>query len=287
MENTSEQYLLFPGVTLSAFAFQGASMGHTHPAERQVLSILYCQDGRIGWTFPDGSRLYLTPGDIVLNAADLCCASQMDFPLGHCRGLWVSMDLDILREEPLALLENTGISCKTLYDRFCVPGRAVTIRSTERTRRLFADSQQVPAQMRLPYFQLKVQELLLTVFMSECSDDTSVLPCCPEQAQIIRQVHDLLTQNLDKRYTIEELARKFHLNASTMKQAFKALYGQPIATYMKEYRIHKAMQLLQTTDLSIADIALQLGYRSQSRFSEAFKDIAHILPTDYRKQNPL
>lgn len=285
MEQPSEHYTLFPGVTLSAFSFLGDSASHTHPAKNAVLSILYCQEGQILWTLKDGTKKHLGPGDIVMNGTPLCSTSCMVFPLGYCSCFCVSMDLETLRAEPLELFESAGISSQILLERYCASDRAVTIHSTERTRRLFADSHQIPEPMRLPYFKLKVQELLMIVFLSECSEHAKSAHCSPEQVQIVRQVHGLLTQNLDQRMTIDDLARAFHLNASTLKQAFKEVYGQPIATYMKEYRIREAMRLLQATDLSIADIALQLGYHSQSRFSEAFKDIAHCLPTDYRKRN--
>ena len=64
---------------------------------------------------------------------------------------------------------------------------------------------------------------------------------------------------------------------------FKAVYGLPIATYMKEYRIRQAMKLLRETDAPIAEIASQVGYGTQGKFSEAFKDVAQMLPTAYRK----
>lgn len=113
--------------------------------------------------------------------------------------------------------------------------------------------------------------------------DTTLSPCNVEHEQIVRQAHDLLVENLQKRITIADLAKTFHLNASTLKQAFKTVYGKPIATYMKEYRVREGMRLLQTTNLRIYDIALRVGYHSQSRFSEAFQSVAHCLPTKYRK----
>lgn len=284
MEQSSKHYALFPGVSLSTLSFRGKSVKHTHPAGNEVLSIFYCQEGRICWAMNDGSKLNLGPGDIVMNSASLCSTSHMAFPLGHCSGFCVTMDLEVLRSEPLELLESAGISNQVLLEHFCASGKAVTIQSNEQTRRLFADSSQIPAKMRLPYFKLKVQELLMIVFLSDRSENAKSSHCSTEQVQIVQQAHDFLTQNLNRRITTQDLAKEFHLNASTLKQVFKAVYGQPIATYMKEYRIQEAMRLLQTTNLSISDIALRLGYHSQSRFSEAFKDIAHCLPTDYRKQ---
>ena len=75
------------------------------------------------------------------------------------------------------------------------------------------------------------------------------------------------------------------MNTSTLKAVFKTVYGLPIATYMKEYRIHRAMELLRERDDSIASIAEQVGYGSQGKFTKAFKDVTQLLPTEYRKNH--
>ena len=93
-----------------------------------------------------------------------------------------------------------------------------------------------------------------------------------------------MTEDLKKRYTIEELARQFHINTAALKSIFKSVYGMPIASYMKQYRIMKAAELLRTTGGSVSSIASTVGYESQSKFSAAFKDVMKILPTDYRRQ---
>lgn len=108
------------------------------------------------------------------------------------------------------------------------------------------------------------------------------LPATP-QAECIHQIHQLLTTHLDQRYTIEDLSKQFFLDSSTLKREFRRAYGLPIATYLKEYRIHRAMELLSTTSDSIASIAAQVGYESQSKFSAAFKAATRCTPSAYRK----
>ena len=70
---------------------------------------------------------------------------------------------------------------------------------------------------------------------------------------------------------------------STLKEIFKAVYGQPIATYMKEFRVRQAMKLLRETNDTIADIASQVGYQTQGKFSSAFQSIVKMSPREYRK----
>ena len=103
------------------------------------------------------------------------------------------------------------------------------------------------------------------------------------QVQIVNEIQCALTKNLRNRYTIEELAVNFHINQTTLKSTFKRVFGKPIATYMKEYRIKKGMELLMKTNCSIAEIAGRVGYENQSKFTQAFKNVTGILPSEYRK----
>lgn len=107
-------------------------------------------------------------------------------------------------------------------------------------------------------------------------------PPKPEQMEAI---HRQLTQDLRQRITIEELARQHYLDSSTLKREFKRIYGLPIATYIKEYRIKKAMELLIHTSLSISHIAAAVGYETPSKFTAAFRSTTQLTPTDYRKRN--
>jgi AraC-like DNA-binding protein len=105
------------------------------------------------------------------------------------------------------------------------------------------------------------------------------------QVEIVKEIHKKLISNLQERFTIEELSKEYLLNTATLKATFKGIYGQPIGTYMKEYRMKQAAVLLRQTKSTIAEIANQVGYENQSKFSTAFRDILKITPAEYRKQN--
>ena len=115
---------------------------------------------------------------------------------------------------------------------------------------------------------------------------------CPEQTvdyqasqeQIIRHVHDELTNNLAERITIEELSHKYLMNTTTLKRCFKQVYGETIAAHMKKHRMEEAASLLLKTQNDIAAIAQAVGYESQSRFAAAFKETYGELPTEYRRK---
>ena len=104
-----------------------------------------------------------------------------------------------------------------------------------------------------------------------------------QQTELIKEIHRQLTEHLDQRFTIEALSKQYLINTSTLKEVFKTVYGLPIATYMKEYRMAQAMKLLRETRIPISEIADRVGYETQGKFSKAFKDVTQILPTEYRR----
>lgn len=114
---------------------------------------------------------------------------------------------------------------------------------------------------------------------------------CPEKAvdyskssqEVIHSIHDYLTEHLSDRITIEDLSKRFLMNPTTLKRNFKAVYGTSLASHMKQHRMEKAAELLTCTEMSISQIALAVGYESQSRFTAGFKEAYHMLPTAYRK----
>lgn len=111
---------------------------------------------------------------------------------------------------------------------------------------------------------------------------------CPEgkgtsNAEIIRRVHDYLVEHLAERITIADLSRQFLINPTTLKAMFKSEYGNSVAAHIKEHRMEKAAKLLAETQNSVAQIAKEVGFESQSRFSDAFKETYGVLPTEYRK----
>jgi AraC-like DNA-binding protein len=80
----------------------------------------------------------------------------------------------------------------------------------------------------------------------------------------------LLTWN-DRPLTIKDLARKVAMNECYLKKGFKALTGKTVHEFQHERRMTRAKELLQEGNLSVSDVAAELGFLSISHFSTAFK----------------
>ncbi len=172
-----------------------------------------------------------------------------------------------------ALLEMSSPAVSHHLRSLVQSGLLVSRRSGKEVYYTAADT----AQIRL------LHEIVEQVMEIACPQASVDLQSSPEQ--IIRCVHDDLTQNLSQRVTIEELAKKYLMNTTTLKAVFKQVYGETIAAHMKQHRMEAAAALLLQTQEDIATVAQSVGYESQSRFTAAFKETYGQLPTEYRKRH--
>lgn len=278
-----EIYSVFPGIEAAFIRFLASQALFHHGATPSGLEIYHCRSGRIGWNMENGASVYLGSGDLSLHSAGCCAESVMTFPTGCSEGILFSINLNQLEQDIPSILKEAGLSPRILYEKFC-QGKPLAVLGSEEMDCIFSPLYRLSEKWRLPYLQLKVQELLLSLFRLETQNKQELTPYVPQQTELIREIHDFITAHLDQRFTIEELSRRYPINTSSLKEVFKAVYGQPIATYMKQYRVRRAMELLRETDKNIADIAAQVGYETQGKFTQAFKDVTHQLPTQYRKQ---
>ncbi len=276
------EYDVFPGIEAEWRDHDEESLHMEHDASDHTLEINHCHMGRCGWKLNDGTSIYMGEGDVTLHSTVLCSDSVMEFPLNMYHGITITIDLDALKENPPAALAGNFINWDAIIEKYCRKDASVQMQANTELEHIFAPLYHLPSEMELPYLQLKCQELLLYLCRQNSSDlhDTRV---SSTQTETVQQVHDLITAHPEQRFTIDELSARFLINTTTLKDVFKTVYGMPIATYMKDYRMQHAGKLLLHTEDSIAEIARAVGYESQSKFSTAFKESTGMLPRDYRK----
>jgi AraC-like DNA-binding protein len=279
-----EIYPLYPAIELSFFTICGTSPMFHHKALPDKLEINYCHQGRIGWDLQDVGSIYLGPGDCSLHPMECCANSVMNLPLGYYEGITICVDLKKLSEATPELLSGTGITGKSLYEKFFHKEAFLTLPANEQVGGIFEALYTAPKQFQFAYYKLKVLELLLQLSHMPLPSEPQVSGCQSDQVETIRAMHDYMMDHLDQRLTIDELSRQYHINTTTLKSVFKAVYGTSIAAHIKEHRMENAARALIGTRNSVASIAAAVGYENQSKFTAAFKETYGILPTEYRKR---
>ncbi len=276
--------ILFQGIELSFIHLETYKIDFHHAALDNMLEINYCHSGRIGWQLANGNFVYLGSGDFSIHTMKACAKSVMTLPNGDYDGLTICIDLDELSQNPPELLQGTDITGEFLYDKFCKNGMFSSFSGNSKTENIFRDFYGKQKPLQNSYYKIKTLELLLYLSELDISGKNQLSEYQSEQIELIRTIHKQLISNLDKRFTIEALSKQYLINTTTLKNMFKAVYGTSLASHVKTHRLEKAAELLKNTQESIADIAVQVGYDSQSKFSSSFKEQYHMLPSEYRKK---
>lgn len=130
-----------------------------------------------------------------------------------------------------------------------------------------------------------IEQTLNTVCPTNLKDMPSekAINYSKDVVELIREVHDYLILNLDKRITIDELSKNFHINKTSLKEIFKDLYGVSIAKHINEHRMEKAAFMLKNTSENVSEIAKKVGFQTQSKFTLSFKEYYRETPLRYRK----
>lgn len=283
-DNTTTAIPIFPGIQLNYLSFSGKYFPIHHKNPSQLMEIHYCKSGRMRWKLEDGSYVYLGAGDFAAHAPEFCMNSRISLLSENYEGLLISIDLKIFTENPPEFLKESGITGFALYENLFQENPFVFFSGAAQTNTIFQFFFNQPETALPVYQKIKTLELLLYLYHTKTFSHQHVAKYQADQIEIIRQLHEDLLDHLDRRITIEELARQYLINPTTMKALFKSVYGTSIAAHMKKHRMEKASQMLLESDRSIADIALAVGYDSQSKFSTAFKEFYQVLPKEYRKK---
>lgn len=91
--------------------------------------------------------------------------------------------------------------------------------------------------------------------------------------------------NYAKNITLDVLAEITHINKFYLAHSFTECMGQSPINYLTEKRLDASKQLLANSNLSVAQVASNTGFSSQSYFSQIFKKKVGITPQQYRKQS--
>ena len=86
-----------------------------------------------------------------------------------------------------------------------------------------------------------------------------------------RRVLEMIDAALDTRLTIEMLAREVGLSAAHFARAFKETLGRAPHQYLLAQRLERARRLLESTALTLLDIAQRTGFADQAHFTRLFK----------------
>ncbi|OOF36562.1 GlxA family transcriptional regulator [Rodentibacter heidelbergensis] len=95
---------------------------------------------------------------------------------------------------------------------------------------------------------------------------------------------EIIRTHLKGNYSIDELAKHLMMSRSTFTRHFRQATGMAFTEWLIEIRLHKGRELLESSKLTIEEIAHQIGFHSTTAFRQHFKTKHHISPKQWQKR---
>ena len=100
----------------------------------------------------------------------------------------------------------------------------------------------------------------------------------------LHAVIEYIDAYLDTDLSLAQMAKAVHTSAYHFARQFKAATGVPPHQYVVARRVERAQQLLrESDDLSLAEVATDVGFSDQSQFSTHFRRVVGVTPREFRK----
>lgn len=125
--------------------------------------------------------------------------------------------------------------------------------------------------------------VLLRQIQSLADPELSSQHISDAELPLLNRITAYLAANCHHHVTLSELSRELHVSGSTIRQTFRKKMNVSIGHYQLVQRLRHGVQMLRSTDLSVAEIAEKTGFSSANGFMLAIKRECHHTPAELRK----
>lgn len=100
----------------------------------------------------------------------------------------------------------------------------------------------------------------------------------------IKKAVEYCIKNYESTITIDSICNELNINKSYFCKLFKTETGYTFTNFLNIFRVEKSKALLNNTDMSLLDIAISVGFNSQSYYSSVFKKVTTKTPLQYKQE---
>lgn len=284
---------LFPGITLALIEVHAPSWPAPEPDRptpdaKGPLIVNYCIRGRCELVLNDSRSVFLTSGQISLT--ERFAQNAYVYPGRLYEGVELFIDPEVSAAGLPLLRDHFDLDLTALGRRYCPQGGTFIAPMSlpdHLLERLWTPS---GPENPLCAAGRKTAVLDLLALLLHGSPQPQAAPLTyftKSQIEITRRIEAMISADLSRPRTVGELARQFAVSESSVKNYFRGVYGQSIAQYLQQRRMEQAAALLSSTRLPVVEVAAQVGYESQSKFSAAFRRKYGSTPLEYRRARNL
>jgi YesN/AraC family two-component response regulator len=129
------------------------------------------------------------------------------------------------------------------------------------------------------------QELLKKTFRKHIEANPSEIAISSADEQFVQQALQVVEQHIsDPDFSVEELSRALHMSRVSAYKKILSLTGKTPIEFIRSIRLKRAALLLEKSQLTVAEVAYEVGFNNPKYFTKYFKMEYNVLPSAYGKQ---
>jgi transcriptional regulator GlxA family with amidase domain len=101
------------------------------------------------------------------------------------------------------------------------------------------------------------------------------------------RARDVMDRDYAQPLDVPSLARVAHVSEAHFIRTFRATFGETPNRYLQRRRVERAMWLLRSTDRTVTDVCMAVGFSSLGTFSRVFREVVGEPPSVHRRRGPL
>ena len=123
------------------------------------------------------------------------------------------------------------------------------------------------------YFKGKAYELISLYFNRPADADVEQCPFLADEDNVskIKKAKQIMIARMAEPPSLQALADEINLPINRLKEGFKQIYGDSVFSFLFDYKMEVARQLLATGTHNVNEVGLKIGYSTSSHFIAAFK----------------
>jgi two-component system, response regulator YesN len=102
---------------------------------------------------------------------------------------------------------------------------------------------------------------------------------------LVRRAKNLVRELYGQGISLNEVARKVNVTSEYLSAQFHRATGVTFSSYIRDFRVQKAKELLIGTSLKLHSVGEQVGYQDAKYFCRVFKEVTGLIPSEYRRAN--
>ncbi|MBU3107445.1 helix-turn-helix domain-containing protein [Clostridium gasigenes] len=274
------------GIEISKLKFNKADLYFDNRTyDDNILELGYCYSGcgKI-LSLPDNKEYIIKEEDIFIYKT-INDVDYFKFTYNNCKTISINMNFNTIENVISPIWKDKSIEdWQNNINRIFKEDILIIKKATYQMKKIaeeidFISTDNIMGLMKL---KLKTIEFLCAIF-EENSSGEKLNNIKLKEEEIVTKVQDIIKKNIGNVLTIKKIVSDLNISSYKLQEAFKNITGDTVYKYIKKAKIQKAEYLLKNTDMSILEVANEIGYENPSKFSSLFKEYNNITPLKYRK----